>query len=427
MLGAIATGETEIDGLLRSADTEATADALRRMGVEIRLKGGRAWIAGVGPGGLAAPRAPLDLGNSGTGARLLMGLIAGAGIAAQMTGDASLRRRPMGRVMAPLTQMGAQFDASAGDRLPLTLRGPARPRAIDYVSPVPSAQVKSAILLAGLAAEGTTRVVEAAPTRDHTERMLTAFGADLRVSRSPAGATVALAGPARLTGAAVAIPADPSAAAFAMAAALITEGSEILIEQVLMNPLRIGLFATLNEMGADLRFENRRRAGGEEIADLRVRSARLRGVEVPADRAPSMIDEYPILAVVAVFAEGETVLRGLGELRVKESDRLQAVVDLLAACGAEAAARGDDLILRGAGGRPRGGAVETRLDHRIAMAALILGLGSREGVVIDDSAMIATSYPDFIAHMRHLGADIGAAGPAAGAGAHAGGGGDDEA
>lgn len=411
MLGAVAEGETRAVGLLRSADTDATAAALRRMGAAISPDAEGATIAGPGPRGLRPPDAPLDLGNSGTGARLLMGLVAGRDMIATITGDASLRARPMARVIAPLQRMGARFDGESGDKLPLTVTGAAAPTPIRYDLPVPSAQVKSAVLLAGLTARGETSIVETAPSRDHTERMLAAFGADVTVARDR-GATIAtLRGPSVLRGTTIAIPADPSAAAFPIVAATILEGSDILVENVLVNPLRAGLFDILRRMGGDLRFENRREAAGEPIADIRVRAAPLKGVEAPASFAPRMIDEYPILAVAAACARGETVMRGLGELRVKESDRLSATLALLENCGVAAEAIGDDLHVRGVRGvrgdaRPRGGHVETRMDHRIAMSALVMGLASRDGVTIDDASMIATSYPRFADDMRALGARI---------------------
>jgi len=374
-----------------------------------RLGEGRWRVHGVGIAGFAAPERPLDLGNSGTGCRLLLGAVAGAPIAATFDGDASLRNRPMRRVLDPLERMGAQVLAVAeGGRLPLTLHGALDLLPIVYEPPVASAQLKSAVLLAGLAAPGETSVIEPAATRDHTERMLRHFGADIRVEPMGAhGRRITLKGQPELVPQSVAVPADPSSAAFPLVAALIVPGSELVIEAVMMNPLRTGLLATLLNMGAEIEVLDPRGEGGEEVADLRVRASALHGVEVPPERAPSMIDEYPILAVAAAFAQGTTRMRSLAELRVKESDRLAATAAGLIANGIEAEIVGDDLIVHGKGFVPGGGSIATHMDHRIAMAFLVMGLASRKPVAVDDTAFIATSFPDFIGLMRRLGADFG--------------------
>ncbi len=410
MLGALAVGETVIDGLLEGEDVMRTARALRALGAEIERGGDGLWrVRGVGVGGLAEPAATLDLGNAGTGVRLLMGMVATQPITCQFTGDESLRARPMGRIARPLEEMGARVVARAGCRLPLTVIGAAEPLPIVYRLPVPSAQVKSAVLFAGLNAPGETCVIEPRRTRDHSERMLRHFGAEIREETAADGARrIALAGEPELEARAVSVPGDPSSAAFLAVAGLVTPGSTVTVRGVGVNPLRAGLFETLAEMGAEIAFENRRETGGEPVADIRVRASGLRGVEVPAARAPSMIDEYPALAVAAACAEGETAMRGLGELRVKESDRLAAILEGLRACGVEAEAQGDDLYVRGCGGRPPGGgAVASRLDHRIAMAFLVLGLAAEAPVRIDDSRPIATSFPGFADCLRGLGARLG--------------------
>jgi 3-phosphoshikimate 1-carboxyvinyltransferase len=413
MLGALAVGESRISGLLEGEDVLRTAAAMRALGAELRREarpdGPAIWhVSGVGVGGLAEPQDVLDLGNSGTGARLLMGLIAGHPITAFLTGDASLRRRPMARAAEPLRRMGARIIAREGCRLPLAIIGAAEPLPIAYRLPVPSAQVKSAVLLAGLNAPGATTVIETLATRDHSERMLRHFGATVDVEATEEGGRiVTLTGQPELRAADLVVPGDPSSAAFPAVAALLLAGSQIVIESIGINALRTGLFATLVEMGAALDFQNRRIEGGEEVADLDVRASRLSGVEVPAARAPSMIDEYPILAVAAAFAKGRTVMRGLGELRVKESDRLVAIARGLAACGVAATIEGDDLVVEGQDGPPPGGAmVETQLDHRPAMAFLVFGMAARKPVAIDDGATIATSFPDFTALMNGLGATI---------------------
>jgi 3-phosphoshikimate 1-carboxyvinyltransferase len=410
IFGLLAVGETRIEGLLEGEDVLATARACRALGAEIeRLGEGRWRVRGVGVGGLKRPAETLDFGNAGTGSRLMMGVVGGHPITATFDGDASLRSRPMRRILDPLALMGASVLSSAeGGRLPLTLQGPERTLPIDYETPVPSAQVKSAVLLAGLNAPGATTVIEREATRDHTEKMLRAFGADVTVEPFGAhGRTIRLVGQPELRPASLSIPADPSSAAFPLVAALIAAGSEVTLDSVMTNPLRTGLLTTLKEMGADVTLTNIREEGGEEISDLVVRAGPLVGVDVPPERAPSMIDEYPVLAVAAAFAEGETRMRGLHELRVKESDRLAAVHDGLVRSGVEARIEGDDLIVVGRGGAPGGGApVKTHLDHRIAMSFLVLGLGAEAPVAIDDGAMIATSFPAFGPLMRGLGADI---------------------
>lgn len=413
LFGALATGPTRITGLLEGHDVIATAEAARAVGATVERAADGIWtVQGVGVGALLQPVGPLDFGNSGTGARLVMGLVAGHGITTRFDGDASLRKRPMGRVLAPLEEMGARVvECGEGGRLPLTLQGTQDPVPITYRLPVASAQVKSAVLLCGLNSPGTTTVVEPEATRDHTERMLVHFGASLDISTDPDGARrIALAGRPELKGRDVAVPADPSSAAFPIVAALIVPGSSVTIPGVMVNPSRAGLITTLGEMGARITLSNRREDGGELVADVSVEAGPLTGIEVPAARAPSMIDEYPVLAVAAAYAHGTTVMRGLSELKVKESDRLAAVAAGLAANGIEVGVDGDDLIVEGRGGRaggvPGGGLVETHLDHRIAMAFLVMGLGAERPVTVDDGTMIATSFPDFVPLMTRLGADI---------------------
>jgi 3-phosphoshikimate 1-carboxyvinyltransferase len=409
MLGALAVGRTEITGLLEGEDVLATAAALRMMGAGIvRAEDGRWLVDGVGLGGLVEPDDVIDLGNSGTSARLLLGILASHPFTAFVTGDASLRRRPMGRVTTPLSRFGALFQGRAGGRLPLAVTGARSPVPIVYELPVPSAQVKSAVLLAGLNTPGATSVVEPQTTRDHTERMLGHFGAKVTVETEPAGGRrITVIGHPELIAAPITVPGDPSSAAFPLVAALIVPGSEVTIANVGLNPSRTGLLLCLQEMGADITFENRREAGGEPVADLHVRAGTLTGADIPASRAPLMIDEYPILAVAAACARGRTVMRGLSELRVKESDRLMAIATGLAGCGVEVRVEGDTLTVEGKGGPPEGGAaIATELDHRIAMAFLVLGLASRRPVQIDDGAPIATSFPDFVALTNRLGGDI---------------------
>lgn len=410
ILGALAVGETRISGLLEGADVLRTAEAVRAFGARAtRTEDGTWSVLGVGVGGFAEPDSVLDLGNSGTGARLLMGAAAGQPIAATFTGDASLRRRPMARVVQPLERMGARFVGREGGRLPITLVGAREPLPISYRLPVPSAQVKSAVLLAGLNAPGRTSVIETEPTRDHTERLLRHFGAQVTVEDGAEGRVVALDGQPELTPAPIAVPGDPSSAAFPLVAALIVPGSEVIVENVCLNPLRAGLFETLAEMGADIRIENRRDQGGEPVGDVTVRAGVVRAVAPPPERAPSMIDEYPILAIAAACAEGRTVLRGLSELRVKESDRIAAMARGLIACGVPVEEFEDGLAIQGMGegGRVPGGVcVETHMDHRIAMSFLVLGLAARAPVGVDDTAMIDTSFPGFAALMRGLGAAL---------------------
>jgi len=407
ILGALAVGETKISGLLEGEDVLNTANAVRALGARVEHRGEGEWrVHGVGVGGFAQPAAALDFGNSGTGCRLMLGAVAGCPITATFDGDASLRRRPMRRVLEPLERIGAHTLTSSDGRLPLTLAGARDPIPIVFEPQVPSAQLKSAVLLAGLAAPGETVVIESEATRDHTEKMLAHFGAELRVEILPAGRRIALTGQPELAPQPIVVPADPSSAAFPLVAALITPGSDVVVEGVMLNPLRAGLFATLAEMGASIERIEARNEGGEEIADLRVRAGPLRGVEVPAARAPAMIDEYPVLAVAAAFAEGVTVMRGLKELRVKESDRLAATAELLRFNGVAVDVEGDDLIVHGKGRAAGGGLVATHMDHRIAMSALVMGLASEKPVQADDTAFIATSFPGFADLMRSLGAEL---------------------
>jgi 3-phosphoshikimate 1-carboxyvinyltransferase len=410
MLGALAAGETTIDGLLTGADVVATADAMQALGARIQRGGpGEAWrVQGRGVGALVEPDRVLDLGNSGTSARLLMGVLAGHPVSAVMTGDASLRRRPMSRVIEPLSRIGAKFSARSGGRLPLTVTGAADPTPIEYALPVASAQVKSAVLLAGLNAPGETSVIEPEETRDHTELMLTAFGAEVRVERTDRGRRSTLVGEAELTGRPVRVPADPSSAAFPVVAGLLVPGARVELPAVGMNPHRTGLFTTLQEMGAALSVRNERTEAGEPVADLLAEAGPLQAIEVPAARAPSMIDEYPVLCVAAALAEGRTVMHGVGELRVKESDRLDAMARGLEACGVRIEEGEDWLAVHGtAGRRPAGGAaIDARLDHRIAMSFLVLGLVSEAGVTVDDVRPIDTSFPGFEALMTGLGARL---------------------
>jgi 3-phosphoshikimate 1-carboxyvinyltransferase len=407
MLAALAVGEAAIDGLLEGEDVLCTARALQALGVPLeRLRAGSWRVAGVGIGGLAEPEDVLDMGNAGTGARLLLGLLAGHPFTAFLTGDASLRARPMRRVTGPLGRMGARFLARSGDRLPLAVQGSAELVPIRHRLEVASAQVKSAVLLAGLHAPGETTVIEPEPTRDHTERLLRHLGATVRIEEDALGRAVTVTGQAELVARDIRVPADPSSAAFPVVAALLHEDSAITVKEVTVNPLRTGLYETLREMGADLGFESKGELSGEPVADLVVRASTLRGIEVPPERAPSMIDEYPVLAVAAAFAEGTTVMRGIGELRVKESDRLATMAEGLAACGVKVEVGEDSLVVHG-GGRPPGGAViDARLDHRIAMSFLVLGGAALDAVTVRGAESIDTSFPGFAGLLNRLGARI---------------------
>ncbi|HEY0213111.1 MAG TPA: 3-phosphoshikimate 1-carboxyvinyltransferase [Paenirhodobacter sp.] len=409
ILGALSIGRTEVTGLLEGQDVLDTARAMRAFGATVTQHAPGHWtIDGVGVGGFAEPADIIDCGNSGTGVRLIMGAMATSAVNATFTGDASLRKRPMGRVTDPLALFGARAVGRQGGRLPMTLVGAAEPVPVRYTVPMPSAQVKSAVLLAGLNAPGQTVVIEKEATRDHTERMLRGFGADLTVAETAEGRVITLQGQPELTGQRVAVPRDPSSAAFPVCAALLVPGSDILVPGVSQNPTRNGLFTTLVEMGADIAFENPREEGGEPVADLRVRYSALHGVTVPPARAASMIDEYPVLSVVAACATGVTVMRGVKELRVKESDRIDAMARGLEACGVRIEEDPDTLIVHGlgAGNVPGGATCATHIDHRIAMAFLVLGLVTQQPVRVDDGSPIATSFPVFEDLMRGLGADI---------------------
>ncbi|NKB18939.1 MAG: 3-phosphoshikimate 1-carboxyvinyltransferase [Alphaproteobacteria bacterium] len=410
MIGSMAVGETVIRGLLLGDDVLCTAAALEAMGVTIERETDDLWrVHGVGVGGLREPDNVLDLGNSGTGARLLMGLVATHPIQVQFTGDDSLRTRPMGRIATPLSQMGTQVIARDGDKMPLTVIGARMAMPITYALPVPSAQIKSAVLLAGLNTPGETSVIETRPSRDHTELMLRHFGATVTVTDEATDRRViTLTGQPELESKEVVVPGDPSSAAFPLVAALITPDAEVTIKNIGLNPLRIGLIDTLCEMGAAIDIANARDQAGEPVADLVVKTSSLTGVVVPPERAPSMIDEYPILAVAAAAANGVTRMQGLAELRVKESDRLAAIADGLNACGITVEIDGDDLIVTGSPGNIPGGAeIESRMDHRIAMSFMVLGMISKDPIAIDDADHIATSFPSFIALMNGLGAKIG--------------------
>ncbi len=403
MFGALSTGVTRITGLLEAEDVLNTAKAVTALGAVAEKQDGRWTVKGRGAGGLKQPSGPIDFGNSGTGTRLMMGVVAGHAMDVQMTGDASLSRRPMGRVLNPLRTMGLET-LEDKDTLPLTVRGTSKLVPVEYVLPVPSAQVKSAILIAGLMAPGETTVVEKEPTRDHTERMLRYFGAGVRTEAKDGLTRITVSGNAEMTGRDVVVPGDPSSAAFLIASALIVPGSDVTVECVLVNETRTGLYTTLQEMGGDVEFMNRREEGGEPIADIRARFSKLKGVHVPAHRAPSMIDEYPMLAALAGFATGDTRMDGLAELKVKESDRLAATAAGVVANGVRATVDGDTLIVHGTGRVPGGGTVTTHLDHRIAMAFLTMGLASEKPVTVDDTTMIATSFPEFRGLMERLGA-----------------------
>ncbi|WP_245468999.1 3-phosphoshikimate 1-carboxyvinyltransferase, partial [Mesorhizobium sp. M7D.F.Ca.US.004.01.2.1] len=417
MFGGLASGETRITGLLEGEDVMRTGAAMEAMGAHIEKRGAEWVIRGTGNGALLQPEGPLDFGNAGTGSRLTMGLVGTYDMETTFIGDASLSGRPMGRVLEPLRQMGVQvLKATPGDRMPITLHGPKHAAPITYRVPMASAQVKSAVLLAGLNTPGITTVIEPVMTRDHTEKMLKGFGANLSVETDERGVRhIFIEGQGKLTGQTIAVPGDPSSAGFPLVAALIVPGSDIVIENVLMNPTRTGLLLTLQEMGGKIDILNARNAGGEDVADLRVRYSELKGVTVPPERAPSMIDEYPVLAVAASFAEGETLMQGLEELRVKESDRLSAVANGLKLNGVDCTEGEASLAVRGKpggkglGGHPNGQdtTVQTHLDHRIAMSFLVMGLATEKPVTIDDQAMIATSFPEFMGLMTGLGAEIG--------------------
>ncbi|MEE2969143.1 MAG: 3-phosphoshikimate 1-carboxyvinyltransferase [Pseudomonadota bacterium] len=409
MIGAMAVGETTITGLLEGEDVRRTAAALAAMGVGVNRHDNGDWkVQGVGVGGLAEPANVLDMGNSGTGARLLMGLIATHPFTSHMTGDESLCRRPMGRIAEPIERMGAQVIARDGGRMPLAVLGAADPVPIIYQPPVASAQIKSAVLLAGLNTPGRTTVIEPRPSRDHTELMLRHFGAELEIDEGADGSRgITLTGQPELSARDVNVPGDPSSAAFPGVAALLVPGSGVTIRGVGLNPLRAGLFGTLIAMGADITIASQRNEAGEPVGDVTFRSGKLTGIDVPAERAPSMIDEYPILAVAAAFATGTTRMYGLSELRVKESDRLAAIERGLTSCGVTCAIEGDSLIVQGNGQKPRGGAlVSAALDHRIAMSFLVLGLAAERPVQIDDGETIDTSFPGFAALMNGLGGSI---------------------
>ena len=404
ILGALATGVTEIEGLLEGEDVKRTAAAMASFGAGVERLGDGRWRV-TGAGGFTEPADVVDCGNAGTGVRLIMGAAAGFPMAATFTGDNSVRGRPMNRVLKPLGEMGATWICREGGRLPLTLRG-GNLQHIAYRLPEPSAQVKSAVLLAGLHAAGGCQVIEPAATRDHTERMLRGFGAEVEVLEEGQARRITLPGGQKLKGTSVHVPGDPSSAAFPLVAALITPGSEVTVQGMLLNSLRIGLLDTLGEMGADLSVTNLRDEGGEATADVTARYSELTGVEVPPERAPSMIDEYPILAAAAAFAKGRTVMRGIGEMRVKESDRIALMARGLAACGVEVEEEPEGLIVTGSSAVRGGGQVTTHGDHRIAMSHLVLGLASADRVRVDEPGMIATSFPGFVEMMRGLGGDI---------------------
>jgi 3-phosphoshikimate 1-carboxyvinyltransferase len=405
MLGALAVGETAIDGLLEGEDVLSTAAAMRAFGATVnRDEAGRWTVRGLGVGGLLEPEAVIDYGNAGTGVRLALGIAGSHAFATTFTGDTSLVNRPMDRVLEPLRRMGVQALTRSQNRLPLTIKGPDVLVPIEYRVPVPSAQVKSAVLLAGLNTAGTTTVIEPVPTRDHTELMLAAFGAAIEARPGEDGARVIpLDGRIDLRPQAITVPGDPSSAAFAVVAALIVEGSDIVVENMMLNPTRTGLIETLAEMGADIAIDNRRKVGGEEAGDLRVKASRLKGITVPAERAPSMIDEYPVLAIAASFAEGDTVMQGIGELRVKESDRIAAIAAGLAANGVSAEEDTDSLLVHGAATVAGGGIVDAKHDHRIAMSFLVLGMAAENPVAVGDATSIVTSFPGFRSQMEALG------------------------
>ncbi|MGH1445082.1 MAG: 3-phosphoshikimate 1-carboxyvinyltransferase [Cognatishimia sp.] len=410
ILGAMSIGETRITGLLEGEDVLDTAKAMRAFGAEVIEHGGGSWsVFGVGVGGFAEPENVIDCGNSGTGVRLIMGCMATTGISATFTGDASLNKRPMARVTDPIALFGAQSVGRSGGRLPMTIVGAAEPTPVRYVVPMPSAQVKSAVLLAGLNVPGKTVVIEKEATRDHTERMLQGFGAELTVEETDEGRVITLTGQPELKAQEIVVPRDPSSAAFPVCAAIVTPGSDVLVPNIGLNPTRAGLFTTLREMGADLTYENEREEGGEPVADLRAKfSPDLKGIEVDPARAASMIDEYPVLSVVAAFAQGDTVMRGVKELRVKESDRIDAMAKGLRANGVTVDEGDDWWIVKGLGhGNVPGGATcASQLDHRIAMSFMILGMAAQKPVSVDDGGPIATSFPIFEGLMAELGAEV---------------------
>ncbi|WP_022708032.1 3-phosphoshikimate 1-carboxyvinyltransferase [Paracoccus zeaxanthinifaciens] len=408
ILGAMSVGQTRITGLLEGQDVLDTAKAMEAFGATVTRHGPGSWtVDGVGVGGFASPEGVIDCGNSGTGVRLIMGAVATTPITATFTGDASLSRRPMARVTDPIAEFGARITAREGGRLPITIEGAADPVPVTYRTPVASAQIKSAILLAGLNVPGETVVIESEPTRDHSERMLAGFGADIRAETTADGHVITLQGRPELRAQNVAVPRDPSSAAFPVAAALIVPGSEIRVPGVSRNPTRDGLYVTLLEMGADITFENPREEGGEPVADLLVRHAPLKGVTVPAERAASMIDEFPILSVIASYAQGTTVMNGVAELRVKESDRIDAMARGLEANGVKVEETKDSMTVHGTGSVPGGAQAVTHLDHRIAMSFMVLGLNAENAVGIDDAGPIMTSFPDFVPLMERLGASFG--------------------
>ena len=408
ILGALAVGETRITGLLEGEDVIDTAKAMRAFGATVTRTGEGDWtVHGVGVGGFATPEGVIDCGNSGTGVRLIMGAMATTPITATFTGDPSLSRRPMGRVTDPLQLFGCEVTAREGGLLPVTIKGAADAVPVRYRTPVASAQVKSAVLLAGLNAPGQTVVIEAEATRDHTERMLTGFGAEITTEITDEGRVITLTGRPELCAQRIAVPRDPSSAAFPVAAALLVPGSQIRVAGVSRNPTRDGLLVTLLEMGADITLENEREEGGEPVVDMVVRHSKLKGVNVPPARAASMIDEFPILSVLACFAEGTTVMNGVAELRVKESDRIDAMAVGLRANGAQVEDTRDTMVVHGGGGLKGGATVLTHLDHRIAMSFLIAGLVAEEPITVDDGAPIMTSFPDFMPLMQRLGADMG--------------------
>ena len=409
ILGALAVGRTHVTGLLEGQDVLDTAKAMQAFGATVERLGPGEWVVdGVGVGGFAEPASVIDCGNSGTGVRLIMGAMATTPISATFTGDASLSKRPMRRITDPLSLFGAEITAREGGLLPVTIKGAEDSVPVTYRTPVASAQIKSAVLLAGLNAPGQTVVIEAEPTRDHSERMLAGFGATITTEITDEGRVITLTGQPELRGQTVAVPRDPSSAAFPVAAALIVPGSEIRVNGISRNPTRDGLYVTLAEMGADLTWENDREEGGEPVADLIVRHSALKGVTVPADRAASMIDEFPILSVIAAMAQGTTVMNGVAELRVKESDRIDAMAKGLRANGVAVDETRDSMTVHGTGRIPGGaGPVATHLDHRIAMSFMVAGLASDAEITVDDGAAIATSFPDFVPLMRGLGADLG--------------------